>query len=319
MMAFELAIRLARSEPVLHIQVLEAFLIAVLFGAIFPFTSRATSRFFKTRPWYSFTKSIFRDMFAKMIGNDVTDALLDKEMGNTFNVLGQHFAGGMLCAPAIFGMGVSREVALAMVRHGALIELGWEVQDTIQRLYERFCIENGSKIQPNGTFFMLFMHHAMQWAFVIPMNLYYSHLSGYHELIFMLEGAAAAAGAIGFYGYTLDTTRPNELLQMIVLNALNLVVMVYTRFIHYWWSLFKCLRTFYEDGAYGYLLAGCVCGIFLMPYIAGIFIPEMCNKIHKFTRLYVDAPAAPNCEKLPTLLQNTNDCQEASINKVHGD
>jgi len=30
--------------------------------------------------------------------------------------------------------------------------------------------------------FFLAIHHAMQWALVIPMNLYYSEVSGYHEL-----------------------------------------------------------------------------------------------------------------------------------------
>merc|ERR1719384_102617 len=174
--------------------------------------------------------------------DEVPDDMVDKGLGMMIPIMTQHFVGGMMCAPAIFGLGVPRASAFAMARHGALIELGWELQDTIDRLYERFCTPLGTQTQPNGMFFFLAMHHAMQWALVIPMNLYYSEVSGYHELVFMLEGAAGFAGGAICYGYTLDVTRRSELRQMVVLNALGFVVMVYTRFVHYWWSVFKCLQ-----------------------------------------------------------------------------
>merc|ERR1712241_1476803 len=150
----------------------------------------------------------------------------------------------MLCTPAIFGLGVPRAAAFVMVRHGALIELGW--------------------------------------ALVVPMNLYYSEVSGYHELIFMLEGAAGFAGGAICYGYTLDISKRSDLRQMIALSALGLVVMVYTRFVHYWWSIFKCLRHFFLEGSYIVLVVGVLCGVFLMPYVACMFVPDQWSKLLKF-------------------------------------
>jgi len=88
------------------------------------------------------------------------------------------------------------------------------------------------------------------------------------------------------YGYTLDVSKRSELRQMIVLNAFGLVVMIYTRFVHYWWSIFKCLRHFFLEGSYVVLTVGVACGVFLMPYIACMIVPEQWSKLKKFTQLY---------------------------------
>merc|ERR1711879_785348 len=147
---------------------------------------------------------------------------------------------------------------------------------------------------------------------IIPMNLYYSELSGYHELVFMLEGAAGFAGAAGIYGYTLDTANRSELRQMILLCSLNLAIMVYTRFIHYWWSLFKVLAYFYAEGSYALLLVGLLCGAVMMPYIGASFIPESYKKLRKFIQMYVsgDLTTQDKATQLPTLL-------ESPVTKAH--
>merc|ERR1712137_1101271 len=107
-------------------------------------------------------------------------------------------------------------------------------------------------------------------------------------LVFMLEGASSIASFVMFYGYTLDTSDRSELLQMVITNAFNLSVMVYTRWVHYWWSVFKCLNHFYAAGAYAPLVAGVVCGGGLMPYFSSKFIPQMWKKLLKFTQLYLE-------------------------------
>jgi len=245
----------------------------------------------------------------KMWNIEVSEVMLDRAMGESLPMMAQHLVGGVMCAPAIFGLGVPRAAAVAMARHGALVELGWELQDTAVRLHERFFTAQGAKAQPNGLFFMLAMHHAMQWALVIPMNLYYSELSGYHELVFMLEGASGFAGAAMFYGYTLDTSRRSDLRRMIVLSALGLAVMVYTRFVHYWWSLYKCLRHFYLEGSYTMFVVGVACGCFMMPFIATTFVPQQWHKLAKFTRLYM---AQGRCDRdageLPALIKDLRQC-----------
>jgi len=287
------SIRLMYSEPSFEVQLLEVVLIATAFQVILPASGRYLSQKFKRRPWYDHAASLMGDSLKNMLLLDeVSDEMLDKCMGDMIPLMAQHFFGGMLCAPAIFGLGVPRAAAVALARHGALVELGWELQDTAQRLYERFFTAQGSKLHPNGMFFFLAMHHAMQWALVIPMNLYYSEVSGYHELVFMLEGAAGFAGGAMFYGYTLDVSKRSELRQMVVLNALGFVVMVYTRFVHYWWSVFKCLQAFFLEGSYVVLSVGVICGIFMMPYVACMFVPDQWGKLKKFTRLYLAAQVA---------------------------
>lgn len=278
--------RLLMCEPTLGAQLLETVLLAIAFGVIMPTSTRFFASMFKRRPWYEHSSSIMRDIQERAMSMKMTDEMVHRAMGQMMPIMGQHMLGGLLCMPAIFGLGVPRDAAVALVRHGALIELAWELQDTAERLHERLFTELGHVTQPNGMFFFLFMHHAMQWALVIPMNLYYSHLSGYHELVFMLEGAAGFAGLVAFYSYTLDTSKRSDLRQIIICNAFGVVVMVYTRFIHYWWSGFKCLEHFYVEGSYVVLAVAMVCGCILMPYVAMSFIPQQWNKLVKFTRMY---------------------------------
>lgn len=296
--------RLLVSEPTLSVQLLETLLLALAFGVIMPISTRLCSRVFKKRPWYPHASELMRDTGEKMLGIEVTDEMTDKGMGQMVPILLQHILGGLLCLPAIFGMGVPRATAFALARHGALLELGWELQDTAERLHERFFFENGEKLQPNGLFFFMGMHHAMQWALVIPMNLYYSELAGYHELVFMLEGAAGVAMLINFYGYTLDVSKKGECLQMVITNAFGLVVMAYTRAMHYWVSLFKCLSHFYAEGCWVVLVVGVLCGACMMPYIGLAFIPQQWSKLLKFFRMYMahDGGRIVAEGKLPSLL-----------------
>lgn len=222
--------------------------------------------------------------------------------------------------PAIFGLGVPWEAAVSLVRHGALIELGWEIQDTVERLHERFFTENGKLSQPSSLLFCLFTHHAMQWALVIPMNLYFSELSGYHELVFMLEGASSIASLVMLYGYTLDSSDKSDLLQMVVTNAFNLAVMVYTRCVHYWWSVFKCLSHFYAKRSYAALVAGVVCGCGLMPFFATMFIPQQWKKLVKFAQLYLENKRGKRADaSLPILLRNPFRGKHASEHKTHAE
>lgn len=306
--------RLLACETSLEIQFLEALVIAVTLGLAFPPLQRASLCFFKSRPWYGFTSALMKDMMEKMLGIDMDEQFLSKMMGSMLTIPGQHMLGGLLCVPAILGCGVSRETALCLARHGALIELGWEIQDTAERLWDRFATPDGAKRNPWAMFRVMLIHHGMQWALVIPMNLHYSHLSGYHELIFMLEGAAGFAGLAGFYGYTCDTSKRSELQQLILWNALNFIIMIYTRFVHYWWSVYKCLHFFWQAGAYPELVAGIVCGLGLMPYVGALFIPEQWHKLRKFVTLYMEPEQRPT--GLTTLLESK---APASKGKVHAE
>jgi len=300
-MSLSIGNRLFWCEATLQIQVLETLLIAACFAVSLPPAGRFCSRLFKSRPWYGRCFELMKDISENILGITASDQMVEKGMGQMIPILCQHFIGGFLCAPAVFGLGVSRDVAYALARHGALCELGWEIQDTVERLWERHTHPEGRQLQPNAMLQFLFYHHAMQWTLIIPMNLYYSQLSGYHELIFMLEGAAGLAGTAMFYGYTCDTSKRSELRQLVILNAFNFIVMVYTRFIHYWWSVYKCLSFFYANAAVVELALGSITGLFLMPFVAISVIPDQWRKLCKFTTLYLE-PQKTVPEPLPVLL-----------------
>ena len=52
----------------------------------------------------------------------------------TQTVLAQHAVGGLLCVPSLV-VGVT-PMSSALVRQGAMCELGWEVQDVVCRAYQ---------------------------------------------------------------------------------------------------------------------------------------------------------------------------------------
>merc|ERR1719325_536727 len=113
------------------------------------------------------------------------------------------------------------------------------------------------------------------------------------------------------YGYTLDISKRSDLRQMIAMSAMGLVVMVYTRFVHYWWSIFKCLRHFFLEGSYMVLAVGVICGVFMMPYVACMFVPDQWGKLKKFTRLYLATQVASaegsanTVDELPALITSS--------------
>merc|ERR1712151_1045942 len=130
----------------------------------------------------------------------------------------------------------------------------------------------------------------------------------------MLEGAAGFATLAGFYGYCCDTSRRHELRRLLIANALNKAIMLYTRFMHYWWSVFKVLSYFYASAAYLELAAGIVAGLGPMPMVAMAFIPEQWSKLLKFWRQYKEeggelalqsAKANDSASHRPTLLQGS--------------
>jgi len=322
-----LACRLIKSEPTLEIQLLETGLIAVAFGFIFPFATRACTEYCRTRPWYDFVSNLHREGMERNWGFSPQQSVVDKLICSQPIIYAQHFFVGMLCLPALLGLGVPREVSLCLVRHGALCELGWEIADTCERLVERFFTASGMHTQPSIILKIFLTHHVLQFCFAIPMNLHYSHLPAYHEIMFLLEAAAAFAGVIGFYGYTLDTSKRPELRQMILCNVLNLVIMVYTRWGHYWWSLYKCLTFFYTEGALICFVFGIICGGFFMPGFALLFIPEQISKVWKFMKLYLASSGSNDINKkvadmFPSLLQSgskADPCSKSFGNKNHDD
>merc|ERR1719384_2846853 len=128
-------------------------------------------------------------------------------------ILMQHGVGGALCIPSLLGMLPGWASSLAC--HGALGEVGYEVQDTVERLYDRlFGGPAGKARQQTVILILLGVHHAMGMLLVVPMNLYFGDNVYYHELVFLLQFAAFTACALQQFGYTLDVNTTRGLITM---------------------------------------------------------------------------------------------------------
>jgi hypothetical protein len=220
-------------------------------------------------------------------------------MGQRVIALSHHLFCCTLCAPAALGLDLPPAIALALLRHGALCELAWELADFGHLVAERIVSSGtGIRVQPRGTLRFLLAHHALQWAFVIPMNVHFSNFSGYHELLFLLQVAATMAAMASFCGQAFDASMRRDLGWLSVLNGVTFVVMVYARWVHYWYSFSKCLERFYEDESYALLLIGSLCGGLLMPYIGASFIRAQFRKWWRFVDQYWSAVAATSCASI---------------------
>merc|ERR1719487_1429437 len=86
-------------------------------------------------------------------------------------VLLQHGLGGLLCIPAVLGF---EGLAAAAARHGALSEAGWELSDTIQRLWQVTLGSARDRAEnPPHLLAFIVVHHLMGLGMVIPINLSY--------------------------------------------------------------------------------------------------------------------------------------------------
>lgn len=96
--------------------------------------------------------------------------------------------GGLLAMPAVFFWATSdTKIVMALVRHGALIEMGWEMGDTIKKFYTRLFDPEGAVKVPNILIIMVIvMHHTLSCCMVVPMNMYYPELYEYAEIIFVM-------------------------------------------------------------------------------------------------------------------------------------
>jgi hypothetical protein len=180
-------------------------------------------------------------------------------MGQGLMMLCQQLLGCALSVPAALGLGLPPAIAATLLRHGALCQLAWELAGLASSA--------GTRTQPRGTFGFLRTHFSLQWALVIPMNIYYSDFTGYHEMLLLLQIAATVGALAHFFGQTFDSSKRIDVAWLFEFHGLCLAVIVYTRWVHYWWSLSKCLMHFYEDEAYCFLLSGLVCGGLLIPYV----------------------------------------------------
>lgn len=179
----------------------------------------------------------------------------------------QHAVGGALCLPALIPSAfpsVSHSLALSLTRWGALSEVAFEVTDSLKRIYQRCFLDNGAELQPNALLFLLFCHHSLSTLLVVPTNVLYSEFDvndtrtaskyriAYPEMVFSMQAAAAFAVLIQQYTQALDIKKSSaSLTKMFYLSLVSLIVMAYTRGIHYWWCVYRLLYIVRDEGHTG--------------------------------------------------------------------
>lgn len=277
------AAELLACAPRLEVQLVEAFIqsvfwfLAIEFGVpiveAWASTWSATTR----AQWTKMNQATFKKSF-----------MVDFDEPETFKfacafivILAQHGIGGLLCVPSVAGL--LPALASTMTCHGALCEVGWEVQDYLRRWYDiLFGGPEGRARQPVPIMVIMTLHHAMGTLLVVPMNTYFRENSYYHELVFLLQAAALGAAGLQQYGYTLDISKTRDLVIMKISVCTTLVVMLWSRLFRYWYVVYCLLSVLWIETAGSKMFYGALTVSVMMGLLNLIFVGDAIGKFTKF-------------------------------------
>lgn len=214
--------------------------------------------------------------------------------------IAQHLCGGLLCLPAVCpALGLPPRLAARLACHGAASEAGWELQDLLTRAREWRAHPRGAQLTPPLLMAICVTHHALGLLMVLPMNVRHAESGAYHELVFLLQAASAAALGINYYVLSLDLARRRQRLQMQLLATLAMLMFVHarcTRFGALAWRLLAMLRA---SGDTALFCAGCVAiGAMLLTNV--LFTVDSVVRFAKFV-LGVDLEAISRKRRLCAL------------------
>jgi len=269
--------------PRLEVQLVEAFLqsvfwfLAIKFGAplvearvnTWPLAARAQ--------WTKMNQATFKKSF--MIDFDEAGAF--KFACAFIVILAQHGIGGALCVPSVTGL--LPALATTMACHGALCEVGWEVQDYLCRWHDILLGgPEGRARQPVPIMIIMTFHHAMGTLLVVPMNTYFHENSYYHELVFLLQAAAVGAMGMQQVGYTLDISKTRDLIIMKICVCTTAVIMLWSRLFRYWYVVYCLLNFLWTETAGSKMFYGALVVSVLMGLLNLIFVGDAIGKFTKF-------------------------------------
>jgi hypothetical protein len=198
-------------------------------------------------------------------------------------ILFQHLVGGLLCLPSVLGCSwVSPSMASALACHGALCEVGWEIQDFLVRLKELvFDGEAGRKKNPAPFMAVLVLHHTVAQCLVLPLNLHYRDNIYYHEAVLLLQAATVVAMICQTYGFTLDISRPSERGQMMVVVTVSFLAALWARVLRYAHIWYVLLTTFVADGNF-FVLKMALVPLVTFSLFNVLVVADFYNKFAKF-------------------------------------
>lgn len=189
--------------------------------------------FVRSRPWKDQWLEHCRKMFKEgfFIEFKTMDEVMDLAClmaACTF----AHLVGAALCLPSV--LGCRGPVAAALACHGALCEAGFDLQDFLERMHAvTFGGKKGRDRNPTPILILATCHHSLSLSMVLPMNMLYASNVYYHELVFLLQGAAFFALVAQYYGFTLDVATASGLRQMQGCTGLAFLLMLWTRVYRY--------------------------------------------------------------------------------------
>jgi hypothetical protein len=141
----------------------------------------------------------------------------------------QHGLGALLQLPALLGL-VSPELGAALACHGALTEVGWELQDLACRMYGHYLGGAvGRSRNPATLVRYTVLHHALGLTLVVPLNCY---LRGQHFFrlgVFTLMGNASFSLLLQSVSFALDVETASGLAKMQLVSLLVFAVMLVMR------------------------------------------------------------------------------------------
>ena len=229
-----------------------------------------------------FNRQLFKKAIGWDIGEDENEAKL--AIARIDAAMVQHLAGAILSFPSGFGFGhlFPPGVASAMAAQANLCELGWEIEDTLMRIYEIiFGGERGRKLNPPSLMLTLMAHHTAAFLVAIPMNMYYPDLSIFHEGVCIVQFGIAINFLCQKYGFTLDVASKSDLFKMKILNMIVFVTVIWSRLIRYAWIWTITLFTAYQDENYFLLKCMAAPTIFLSLFNV-IVVKDATQKFLKF-------------------------------------
>jgi len=105
------------------------------------------------------------------------------------------------------------------------------------------------------------LHHPLALCMGVPMTLYYSWLPAFQENVVALLFAASICYMTGAYKFTLDTKTRTGFLQYKAIVLTQTVTIYFSRGYIWFTRCYTVFMTFYTEGATGFLIGGCICGV----------------------------------------------------------
>ena len=277
-------VQLLSAAPSLVVQITLAILHATaLYFAIDALLNHVIRPWAIKQPWIEQVITLNQKTLSSAFHIDV-DRKGSLEAGVTMVIIGlQHGIGGLLCVPAVLGLWPDDlSLVQSLVCHGALVEVGWELQDSAVRAYEiMYGGESGRKKNPPSLCIIMAMHHVMGQCMVIPMNLHFRENAHYHEFVFLLQAAAAIATLLQQYGYTQDVRTEDGLRKVKASVAIVFAVMFYSRGVRFVYLAYQLFGAICEEGSTVLLVLGCL-SLCTMSFFNVLFLTDAYKKVSKF-------------------------------------